>query len=69
LPPPGSFRGEYVRCVEIEMSGEQILEAVTYLTWASSFGVLAICLGAAVISYRRWVNKQPQRHDAALHGH
>jgi hypothetical protein len=51
------------------MSVEQILEAVTYLTWASSFVLLAIGMGAAVISYRRWVSKQPARRDAALHGH
>jgi hypothetical protein len=55
--------------VEIEMSGEQILEAVTYLTWASCFGVLAIGMAAAAISYRRWINKQPQQRDTALHGH
>ena len=49
------------------MSGEQILEAVSYLAWASGFGVLAIGMAAAVVSYRRWVIKQA--HQRPLHGH
>jgi hypothetical protein len=49
------------------MSGEQLLEAVSYLAWASGFAILAVGMAAAAISYRRWVHKQELR--GPMHGH
>jgi hypothetical protein len=50
------------------MSGEQILEAVSYLAWASGFAILAVGMAAAAISYRRWVGRQ-QHHGRPVHDH
>jgi hypothetical protein len=47
------------------MSGEQLLEAVSYLTWAGGFAVLGVALGAAVLAYRRWVRASPHRDPHA----
>ena len=41
------------------MSGDQLLEAVSYLTWLGCFAVLAVALGVAVISCRRWLCVHP----------
>ena len=43
------------------MSGEQLLEAASYLMWAGGFAVLGIALGAAVVRYRRWARAQRRR--------
>jgi hypothetical protein len=43
------------------MSSEQILEAVSYLAWASGFIILGIGLAFAVVSYRRWTNRHTDR--------
>jgi hypothetical protein len=53
------FLGGETDRVETMMSKEQILEAVGYLSWATCFGVLGIGLAAAVVSYRRWLHRQP----------
>jgi hypothetical protein len=41
---------------ELSMSSEQILEAVSYIAWASGFLILGVGLALAVVSYRRWAN-------------
>ena len=43
------------------MSAEHILENVSHLVWASLPLILAIGLGIAALSYRRWANRQ-ERH-------
>jgi len=40
------------------MSAEHILENVTHLVWASGPIILAIGLGFATFSHRRWANRQ-----------
>ena len=43
------------------MSAEHILQTVSHLAWAATFPILAIGLGLATASYRRWTNRQ-ERH-------
>jgi hypothetical protein len=43
---------------ELSMSAEHILENVTHLVWASGPIILAIGLGFATFSHRRWANRQ-----------
>jgi len=40
------------------MSAEHILQNVSHLVWASGPIILAIGLGIATASYRRWANRQ-----------
>lgn len=49
------------------MSSEQILEAVSYLAWASGFVILAIGLAFAVVSYRRWASQHDDHRPLPRH--
>lgn len=47
------------------MTAEHILQTVSHLAWASGFFILAIGLGLATASHRRWANRQ-ERHPPLL---
>jgi len=47
------------------MSAEHILQTVSHVAWGSGFFILAIGLGFATVSYRRWANRQ-ERHPPLL---
>jgi hypothetical protein len=44
--------------MEENMTGEQVLESVTYLSWALDFLLLGIALAVGTISYRRFAGRK-----------
>lgn len=41
------------------MSGEQMLEAITYLSWALDFVLLGVAMAFGTVMYRRMVRRMP----------